>query len=151
MDMREVVAGSQACVTYRTIPRAETSDGKAYTLNTNNLLVSFPQSVSALAPGQGEWGTRALPRKKDGTSDLVGLLQGHDNRPPHTQFTYLPDTPENRAGLDAIIDAIEQANIKLNDFLSESKIGQTIARARHSTENLLSGPPPSPPRPTRRP
>lgn len=149
-DSRNAENIAQASLSYRQIPRAETRDGVAYTVNGNGLLSRFPEPTGVCRDRDGMSGSRRPSPKKEAqvlasTRDnsaerLVGLLNATDSRDADTQFSYLPDTPENRAGLDAIIAAIESINQRLQQFLHPDEIGQTIQRALAGSSRLLSGP-----------
>ena len=164
---RDVTASAQAFLSYSVIPRAEKPDGTAFTVNGNGVLVKFPEPVGVFRPSPEDadgWTGRRLSKDKEreilaasggvttGTT-LGRLLNATDSRDPNTQFAYLPDTPENRAGLDSIIAAIDQVNVRLQAFLAPNEIVQTLARAALSGPRLLAGPEqgasndaPSPPR-----
>ena len=154
---RDVAASAQAFLSYSVIPRAEKPDGTAFTVNGNGVLVKFPEPVGVYRPNPEDsdgWTTGRRPSKAKeqeilaasggvttGTT-LSRLLNATDGRDSNAQFAYLPDTPENRAGLDSIIAAIEQVNVRLQAFLSPSEIVQTLARAALSGPRLLAGPDP---------
>lgn len=140
-------AAAQAHVAYSPLLRGETKDGQAFTVSASSgVIVPFPKDVQALPAG-------ADYRRKheDDTQEPAGLTEGQrlsrrlsnmDHREPHVQYTYLPDTPENRAGLDAIIQVIDTVNRRLQQFLHPSEILKTLARATQSGPALLTGPAP---------
>lgn len=148
---REEITGAQARVTYSSIPRAETSDGNAFTLNNNGCLVRFPDNITVERPQDGEnsWGMRKTDPEKiaeiknnPNLSDAEKLylqLSLQDQRTRSAQFVYQPDTPETRAGLGSIIDAIETINLRLQQFLHPQEITQTLQRAASNRQLLLSG------------
>ena len=130
--------GAKAMMSYSTLRRADTASGQAYLLHTgNNLLVKFPENVGILRDGNGKILDRNNPTNAPRSIEVASKDDHRDN---NTQFTYLPDTPENRAGLDAIIAAINKVNEKLEDFLAPDQIEQTIQRALAGGQGLLAGP-----------
>ncbi len=147
-DTKNAIGAGQAAVIYSPILRAETADGRAFTVNGNGLLVNFPEAVGI--DRNSDWGIRsknedALEKANASTEPnsaarLVAQLGAQDHRPADTQFVYLPDTPENRMGLDAIINAIEGINSRLQEFLNPAQISDTLQRAATAGSNLLSGP-----------
>lgn len=138
-------AGAQAHVSYSVIPRGENSAGQAYTISENSgVIVAFPDNVQALPPG-----TDSRRKQAEDPQTMAAMNEGQrlrfklgnmDQREPHIQYTYLPDTPENRAGLDSIIQAINTVNLRLQQFLDPSEIGRTLARAASAGPSLLAGP-----------
>lgn len=163
--------GAKAHVEYTVIPRADAKDGRAFTVNGNNVLVPFPKDVGLVEDQPGDGGFRPN-RKIEGeraatlqaiiddpnasyAAKLDAKMSMSDRRDADTQFVYLPDTPENRAGLDAIIQAIEGINQRLLDFLAPDNIQDTLARALVNSSRLLAGPSEAPrassPRPGRSP
>lgn len=146
-------ASAQAHVSYSRIPRGETPDGQAYTISeASGVIVAFPDDVQALAPG-----VDVRRKQAEDPEALAGMTEGQrihfklgnmDRRETHVQYTYLPDTPENRAGLDAIIQAIDTVNLRLQQFLDPNQITRTLARAASAGPALLTGPAPEPIGPT---
>jgi hypothetical protein len=154
-DRRDAIAVGMAAVSYRVIPRAEDSNGTAYTAvgSSSKSLVAFPQPIGAVEPslssgfdlGHRPVDQEALQQARDATppnsaARLCAELGVRDTREAQTQYAYLPDTPTNRAGLDSIILAITQVNDRLRDFLSPDKIVDTLQRAQASAGRLLSPP-----------
>lgn len=153
-DRRNIVNGSQACVSYRVIPRGETPDGTAYTIVGDtriSSLVKFPKPT--MVDDNNEMGMREVSAEEkarieketppNSSDRLSALLHATDQRSPDIQFSYLPDTPENRAGLDAIIAVINNANLRLQQFLSSENLPDTLERARNAGVNLLAAPEPA--------
>lgn len=148
-ERRDAQAGAQATVTYRQIPRAERPDGTAYTVYGNGMMCRFPENVGVAREPDGSPGSRKatpdqLKAAAEGATSSTDLLLrqfgAEDRRDASAQFTYLPDTPENRAGLDSIIRAIEQVNVRLQNFLAADEIGQTLSRLLQGQQGLLTGP-----------
>lgn len=149
-DRRDAVGAGQAHLSYTQIARAEKPDGQAFTVNGNGVLVSFPTPVGVERSPDGLTAQRRLDPDKEarinaksgiGSASHIGALLGaRDSRSADTQFAYLPDTPENRAGLDAIIQAIEGINVRLQDFLQPENIEHTLQRAMASAGRLLAAP-----------
>lgn len=152
-DKRGALGAAQACVTYSIIPRGEKPDGSAYTINGNGSIVKFPEPVGVFRGNlDGAFGNRRIdpevearikkehPDGQFGSLRLSALLGAQDNRDPDTQFAYLPDTPENRAGLDSIIRAIDDINLRLQQFMAPETITQTLARAATVGSRLLAAP-----------
>lgn len=138
-------AGAQAHVSYSVIPRGENAAGQAYTISENSgVIMTFPDNVPALPPGTDTRRKRAEdPETMASMNEAQRLrfkLGNMDHREPNIQYTYLPDTPENRAGLDSIIQAINTVNLRLQQFLDPSQIGRTLARAASAGQVLLTGP-----------
>lgn len=152
---------AQASVSYTPIARAETPDGRALTIHSNGVLVDFPTAVGVDREADEMMGRRRkdpqimarLEQDKD-MSDTRRLrleMDARDSREPTVQFVYLPDTPENRAGLDAIILAIDGINVRLQQFLAPDTIENTLQRAVAGAGRLLAAPEepgPSPKKPS---
>lgn len=149
-DARDTNNIAQASLSYRQIARAETPDGIAYTVSGNGLLTRFPEPVGVYRDPDGLTGNRRpcankvaqaqVTTPENSAARLSAMLGATDRREADTQFAYLPDTPENRAGLDAIIAAIEGINLRLQQFLHPDEIGNTLQRALSSGTRLLAGP-----------
>lgn len=143
-NKREAVGGKTAAarVSYRPIARGETPDGRAFTPGGNNCLVEFPSNVGVV--NGNERRTREIPKEElAGLSDGLRMARQMDNldrRPTNEQYTYLPDTPEARAGLDAIIAAIDTINVRLQAFLQPGEINLTLERAAQSGLRMLEAP-----------
>lgn len=151
-EVRDMVAGAKACLTYRVIPRAETPDGRVFTTaGSAHSLVEFPKPVGTVPKSETDWGSRQMSEEQkaeieantppDSAHRLIKLLSVSDRRSPNVQFAYLPDTPENREGLNVIIQSIEHANQRLMDFLNPQNITATLERARAvGSSHLLAAP-----------
>lgn len=143
-EFTDGVSGSLG-VSYNVIPRGDTTDGRAFSVSgSSGTLIEFPKNVEAVPEGESR-----RERKKINDSDnseqrssqkLIQEMAALDMRDPNTQFIYLPSTPENRAGLDAIINAISALNGRLQNFLSPGEIAGTLTKAATQMGNLLSGP-----------
>lgn len=157
-DKRNKLGAAQAFVSYSIIPRGEKPDGSAYTINGNGCIVKFPEPVGVYRGDRGEtFGVRRpnpeveakikeeFPDGQYGHRRISALLDAQDNRDADTQFAYLPDTPENRAGLDSIIRAIDDINLRLQQFMAPDTITQTLARAATVGGRLLAAPESPPP------
>lgn len=146
-------------ISYRTIPRAEDKDGNAYAVLKNNVLVEFPTNIgidrniqedSATGFRMGGRGLspEAQEKLKDKTLSsaqrLTLEISGKDHRDASSQFTYLPDTPENRAGLDSIISTLEQLSQRLQVFLAPGEIQKTLTSIVSNGPALLNPPEPKP-------
>lgn len=156
---RDVTSGAQACVTYRNISRAETPDGQAYTLNDNDVLVPFPSPIGidrTMVEGEFRTGRSVNAEQVKAIKDnpnlsdsekLIAQMNLQDSRDHQSQFAYQPDTPENRAGLDSIIQAINGVNRRLQQFLQPEEITKTLQRAAQNRQLLLASPSEEPPAP----
>jgi hypothetical protein len=136
-DLRNAIGGAQGKMSYFPIPRAEDATGRAYTVNSNGVLTDFPTNVGVSVSCDDITGSRPMPNGEKPTLQNLNLA---DRRPPNTQFVYLPDTSENRAGLDSILNALAEVNARMQAFLEPSNIQQTLERAASGGQALLSGP-----------
>lgn len=140
-DQRGQIGVAQAFLSYGVIPRGVTKDGRALTVNGNGVLVKFPEPVGVAREEDGsipvhrrnkaseaEVSSWFSPKDENSLRTLSRLLGERDRRDPSTQFAYIPDTPVNRAGLDAIIAKIETINNQLQTFLSHEQI-DTVMQA----------------------
>jgi hypothetical protein len=136
-DLRGTIGAAQGKMAYSPIPRAEDAQGRAYTVNRNNVLIDFPTNVSVAINTDDLTGSRGLP---NGEKPTLQNMNKTDRRPTNTQFVYLPDTPENRAGLNLILQALAEVNTRMQLFLEPSKIQQTLERAMAGGQALIAGP-----------
>lgn len=141
-DQRGQIGVAQAFLSYGVIPRGVTKDGRVLTVSGNGGLVKFPEPVGVAREEDGSIpvhrsrnNARAAevlsgvgPKDENSLKTLLQLLGERDRRDPSTQFAYIPDTPVNRAGLDAIIAKIEAINNQLQTFLSHEQI-DTVMQA----------------------
>ena len=142
-------ACGQLQVAYSPIARGETPDGRAFTVSSNHssVLVAFPTDLGVDRDVDGMSGSRrkspALDENTEGLTSaqiLTRKLEKAERREANVQFTYLPDTAENRAGLDAIIVAIESLSSRLQSFLTPTEIQATLSKAASQGTALLTGP-----------
>ncbi len=130
-ELRNTINSVKAGLSYRQIPCAIAPDGTRYTVNDDGITRKFPEAV-------------LIYQDKDGESfGLRGNIKtgAIDSRDAKTQFTYLPDTPEARAGLDNIAAAIDKVNQRLQDFLLPEQIQHTLQQVVSGTSALLLEPP----------
>lgn len=100
-------------VGYRVLMRGiDPRDGRALTINGNNIVRDFPKAKAA-----GE-------KEKSKTMIHGEYLDGRDE---DHQYAYLPKTPANVAALEGIIDAINSARSKLEGLLVQKMIASTFA------------------------
>lgn len=150
-------------ISYRIIPRGEAPDGSVYTVGQNATLIDFPTNIGVDRQDdliQGfKTGTRPVSAdvaeqlknpNLSSTERMRLQMKGRDSRDADAQFTYLPDTWENRMALDSIVMSLEQLNQRLQVFLSPSHIQNTLSHiANHGTALLT--PPEGPSAPNSKP
>lgn len=93
--------------------------GEAYVINTNGIAVPFPKPKKSGELDEG---------------DTVGSWTGMNRREQDAEYSYLPETPENVAALQDLMNRMQVLRAKLSEFLS-----QDIVQA--SLTNLASNAP----------
>lgn len=131
---RNRLAESGLSLSYRVLPRGENAQGAAYTVVDGRLL-RFPTDTQ-VGPKDERDRSYGLRMGEDGSLKSV-LSKPSDSRDAASQFTYLPDTPENRQGLQAIVDGIEQVGQRLQAFLRPDAIALTLQRAAAAPQTAL--------------
>lgn len=140
-------------ISYSIIPRGESQEGKVYTVGKNKTLIEFPENIgvdrqddliSGFRTGERSVSADVAERLKDPTlssSERMRLeMKGRDLRDAGSQFTYLPDTVENRLALESIIMSLEQLNQRLQVFLSPNQIQDTLSHIVNHGTALLTPP-----------
>lgn len=144
IDLRGAEGGASAHVSYRSIQKGVFTDGREFTPGNNGSLLPFPTNANVVMQGERDQVGNDMP-----DDDMANLSDGAriafqlgrcDRRPTNEQYTYLPDTPQARAGLDSIIAAIDTINGRLQAFLQPGEIGRTLELAAQSGLRMLSAP-----------
>lgn len=114
------VDGEELVIEYKKLRRGRHPDlpGRDYTINNNHVAVKFPTGKKTGTDGVGEH------------IDLGpnSSFRGHlgDGRNPDGEYSYIPDTPANRAALDGLIGSLRTLRSRLSDFLGQAGIERSL-------------------------
>lgn len=107
----------------------DTRTGKAYVINSNGIAVDFPKPKKANELDEGE--TIQAP----GEIEFRGMFK----RDLEAEYSYIPATPENIAGLEDMLGRMQTLREKISDFLGQDKVLQSLADVNSQFPLLSSG------------
>jgi len=125
--------GERLEIAYRHLKRGRHPSGEAHdiTLVGHGVAVPFPTPKRS---GDDE-NARLNAGLKDGS--LLGWRSGRDT---NTEFSYLPDTAENRVALDQLMANLRLLRDRLNAFLGQDHIGHAVLALREQALSLPAPP-----------
>lgn len=107
---------SQLVITYRRLKRGMHPDtGEAYVINDNGIATPFPAPKKAGERDAGD----------DDSQSLIGARLGARQR--DYEYSYVPATHENIAGLENLISAMQQVRDRLAAFLRQDVVATSLA------------------------
>lgn len=98
--------------------------GEAFTVSSNGSVVPFPKPLTPDGPRQ-DVDVFARPPAADART-LSDQLNAMDRRERDMTYAYLPDTPDNRAALDRIIQAMDDLTQRLHALLSPEQVALSL-------------------------
>lgn len=107
---------SQLVISYHRLKRGVCpKTGEAYVVNSNGIAMPFPAPKKAGERDPGD----------DDSQSLIGARLGARQR--DYEYSYVPATPENIAGLENLISAMLQVRDRLAAFLRQDVVAQSLA------------------------
>lgn len=103
-------------VSYDLVKRGRGPKGKDYIVDENGRLAPWPKPKAAGVEREGD-GERFLGRYRE------GHYQDEDD-----QYTYIPATPVNLAGIKELLGSIIAVELRLQKFLDQKQVEKTLAR-----------------------
>ena len=131
-------------VSYCSIARGDTLGTLVYPKQNHiSTLIPFPIDIGVYKDPDSMTGRRRPAANAESLTSVHGMIKQMDEggrREVNIQLTYLPDTAENRRGLDAIILVIENLGTRLQNFLDHNEIQATLSMAAIQGATLLTAP-----------
>jgi len=110
----------QLVIEYRGLKRGTTPElsGQDYTINFNGVAVQFPSPKRA-----GEADPDIMRAQAAAPGDAYAGVGG---READAEYSYISDSPSNRAALDQLIQSLRTLRLRIADFVSQQNLPHAI-------------------------